>query len=328
MKRLIKIDKTTPLTGVIQFGIIDRGTNLIQIRATSICNLNCPYCSTDGGLYSKTRVNDYIVEREHLVNWVKKIVDFKGENIEAHLDSVGENLSYPEFIELVNDISKIKNISFISMQTNGTLLNEENIRKLEKAGMNRINLSINSLNEESAKRLSGCEWYDIKKIIEIAKLIRESKVELLLTPVWIPKINDKDIIELIKFAKELKCGIGIQKYEIHKYGRKIKSSKDIGWWKFYNQLGKWEKEFEIKLKYGPRDMKIERRKSLPKILKKGEVIDLKIKIPGWMKDQMIGIFRDRCVNVVDCNAKEGDLIKVKILENKNNLYLAKQLRRG
>ena len=51
MKKLIKITKESgiPLLGAIAFGIIDRGTDLIQVRPTSVCNLNCVYCSTDSG---------------------------------------------------------------------------------------------------------------------------------------------------------------------------------------------------------------------------------------------------------------------------------------
>ncbi|MFB6216441.1 MAG: radical SAM protein, partial [Candidatus Aenigmatarchaeota archaeon] len=34
-----------PLLGHIAFGLIDRGTNLIQVRPITGCNLKCIYCS-------------------------------------------------------------------------------------------------------------------------------------------------------------------------------------------------------------------------------------------------------------------------------------------
>ena len=44
-KFFLKIEDDIPLIGHIAFGIIDRGTNLLQIRATSFCALSCIFCS-------------------------------------------------------------------------------------------------------------------------------------------------------------------------------------------------------------------------------------------------------------------------------------------
>ena len=54
-RQLVNITKESkiPLIGCIAFGIIDRGTNLLQVRCTSLCNMNCAFCSTDAGAYSK-----------------------------------------------------------------------------------------------------------------------------------------------------------------------------------------------------------------------------------------------------------------------------------
>ena len=69
---LVKIDQSSgiPLLGVLPFGIIDRGTNLLQIRPTSICNLKCPFCSTSANDLN-IHPNNYIVNSDYLVSWVK-----------------------------------------------------------------------------------------------------------------------------------------------------------------------------------------------------------------------------------------------------------------
>ncbi|MCX6711542.1 MAG: radical SAM protein, partial [Candidatus Woesearchaeota archaeon] len=121
MQKIIKVNSEIPLIGTIMFGLIDRGTNLIQVRPTSLCNLNCPYCSVDSGEKSKTRISVYIIEENHLVNWLRQLSEYKGDNLEANIDSVGEVLTYPDIIKLIQDIKKIKQISKISMQTNGIL---------------------------------------------------------------------------------------------------------------------------------------------------------------------------------------------------------------
>ena len=169
------------------------------------------------------------------------------------------------------------------MQSNGLLLTKENIRELEEAGLNRINLSLHSLDDEKNKFLTNCENYNTKHVLEVAELINKSKIELLLAPVFIPK-NGEDIEEIIELSKKLNCKIGIQKYEIHKYGRKLRNVKEMTFWKFYKKLDEWERKFNVKLKLGPYDFNIKRTKRIPKVFNKNEITNVEIKIPGWAKE--------------------------------------------
>ncbi|MBW3014836.1 radical SAM protein [Candidatus Woesearchaeota archaeon] len=326
-KTLINITKESgiPLIGCIAFGIIDRGTNLIQIRPTSICNLCCPFCSTDSGKCSKRHQADYNIDLSYLIEWVKEVVDYKNEqgcSVEANIDSVGETTLYPDLIELVKKLNKIKGIHFISMQTNASFLTKEMIDKLIKAGLGRINLSIHTLDKELGKKLAGVPSYDVSKIIELCKYISKQKIELFLTPVWMPKINDKDIIDIIKLAKELNVRLGIQKYETYKYSRKIKGAKELTYWKFYDQLKKWEKEFKVDLILTRQNMNIKKCQRLPSQFKKGDKVNALVKCPGWINGQMIGVAGNRCISINNCTKKPGQMQKVKILEDKNNIFLA------
>lgn len=322
---IIKITKESgiPLIGTIQFGIIDRRSNLLQIRPTTICNLKCTFCSTAAG--KEKHPIQYEVEYKYLIKWIKEIIKLKDCNeIEANIDSVGEPTTYPKLTELIKELKKIPEIEYISMQTNGTLLTKEKIKDLEKAGLNRINLSIHSLNKDLAKKLSGKESYKIEKIIKIAKIINPSKMELNITPIYLPTLNDEEIEKIILLAKDLDCKIGIQKYETYKYSRKEKSAKEQNWFKFYRKLSELEKKYNYKLKYGPLDYNIKRTKSLKKIFEKDEKVKIEIKLPGWYKNQMIGIAKDRCITIINCNSCINSVIKAKIISNDNNIYIAKK----
>lgn len=312
------VDENIPLLGHIAFGIVDRGTNLIEIRPTSSCNLKCIFCSTAAN--SKIHPVDYEVKLPHLITWIKYIVKLKGSNLEAHIDSVGEPLTYPKITALIKEIKKIKNFSTISIQTNGTLLDKNKVKALEKAGLNRINLSLHTLDQELAKKLAGCS-YNIKKIIDLATLISQSNIKLLFSPVLLPSINEEDIQEIIKLVKKLNAEIAIQKYEEYPYSRKIKVKKQ-SWWQFYQQLKKWEKTYNIKLIY--KEKTYERRK-IPYIFKKGERILVKIVLPGWFNYQMISKAKNRLISINNCKAKINDEIHVKITQNKNSIYIAEPL---
>jgi len=96
-----------PLIGCIPFGIIDRGTNLLQIRPTSVCNQKCPFCSTNAN-NSKIHPNIYEVEKDYLIKELKKVIKEKESNeIEANIDSVGEILCHPKITEIINEIKKL-----------------------------------------------------------------------------------------------------------------------------------------------------------------------------------------------------------------------------
>ena len=318
--KLIRITKDSgiPLVGCIAFGIIDRGTDMIQVRPTSVCNQKCIYCSTNANNLKVHPVN-YEVELNYLLEYVEEVAKFKEMLIECNIDSVGEVMAYPKIIELVKGLRKMKGVKRISMQTNGSLMTPATVKELEKAGVGQINLSINTLDVNLAKKLAGVEHYDVKKVVEVAKTIAASKIELLLAPVWMPKLNEMG--EIIELAKELDAKIGIQKYEVYKYSRKAKS-KPVTYWKFYDELRKLEKEHGAKLILTKEDMNIKKAKRLPTKFGEGERVQLELKCEGWWSGQMLGVGKNRVVTINNCKAKPNDLVNVKILENKNNIYLA------
>ena len=141
MGNLIEIPKNTvvPLVGCIAFGIIDRGTNLLQVRPSSICCLNCTFCSTDLGPNSK-RISEYMVDLEYLLEWTRKIADYKGNyKLQAHID-FGEPTLYPMLIDLVKGLKEIKGIEVVSMESKSLLFDEKKIEELAEVGLSRINL--------------------------------------------------------------------------------------------------------------------------------------------------------------------------------------------
>jgi len=311
-----------PLLGHAAFGLIDRGTNLIQVRPITGCNLSCIFCSVDEGRKSKTRITDYIVEPSYLVEEFRKIAEFKGEGVEAHIDGQGEPLLYPYMEELLEGLRKTKEVKVISMQTNGVLLNDEKINMLEKY-VDRINLSMNTLNEEKAKILYGVK-YPVKRVMEIAKMIAESKMDLLIAPVWLPGYNDEDIRKIIEFALEIGAGkrwppLGIQKYIPHKYGRKPKV-KVMSFKQFYEELRKLEEEYGVKLILKPEDFGIEKRPRIPHPIKKGDTFKAKIVAQGRIRGEKIVVVRNRVVTVLT-NKKVGDYVKFQIVRDVDGIFL-------
>jgi hypothetical protein len=327
------IDKNSqiPLIGHNAFGIIDRGTNLLQVRTTTICNLNCIFCSTDAGRFSRTRVNEFIVDKNYLLEYLERVINFKQmDDIEIHLDSVGETLTYPWLVELIKEIKKNEHIKVISMQSNGTLLDDEKIKELESAGLDRINLSINAMDEKLAKILAGTNEYDLMKVMDNARKIVESKIDLLIAPLIVQGYNENEIPKIIEFALKIGAGkrfqpIGLQNYLSYKLGRRAKIKK-ISMYNFYKRIKALEKKYNLKLILKPRDFGIHRGKMLPIPFKKGEKIRTKILSEGRIRGEMIGSARDRAIAIMNCNASINDIVKIEILKTKHNIITAKQIK--
>lgn len=314
--------------GSLYFGVIDRGTSLLQVRPSCGCNLNCPFCSVDAGPASTTRATSYEVEPEYLLGAVQEIARFKGQGVECHIDSPGEPLMYHPLPDLVAALRKIPEVTAISVQTNGTLLDGEKIAALESAGLDRINLSLHALDPGIAKMLAGVEWFDIDTLTESARAVARSRIDLLIAPVYIPGINDAEIPKLIRFAQEIGAGkrfppLGIQKFEHYRYGRTPRGVKAQNWWQFYNRsLAAWEKESGLRLRLDPvRDFGTVRRPFVPLAFDRGEKVTVEIRAPGWIRGEMLGVARDRVVSVFNCEKQAGN-VRVKIISTKHNIYTA------
>jgi hypothetical protein len=310
-----------PLMGSSAFGVIDRGTNLLQIRPVSGCNLRCIFCSVDEGKNSKTRVTDYIVDPDYLYEWVKKVSEFKGDGIEAHIDGQGEPLLYPYMTELLEQLNRIKEISTISMQTNGILLSERKFEAIEPF-ITRINLSISSLREEKSSMLAGIR-YPVERVKRVAEMIANSRVDLLIAPVWVPGINDEDIEEIIRFALDVGAGrkyppLGIQKYIPYRFGRRLKNV--ISFTEFYRKLGDWEKEYGVKLILKPEDFGMHRRKRFPHPFRKNDRVDGVVIARGRMRGEMLVESSNRVITVKG-EYKTGRHIRMKIVRSKDGIFM-------
>jgi len=329
---LVKIDESIPLIGCIAFGLIDRGTNVIQVRPISTCPLSCIFCSTNAGPKSRIRQTEYIVALDHMVEDFRKLVRFKGERaIEAHIDTVGDPLTYPHIIELVRELHQTRGVKTVSMQTHGALLNEKLLDRLSSAGLSRINLSLDALDSKLAKKLADTEWYDVKRVIDLTKYVVENtSINLLLSPVWVPNINDQEIPRIIDLTSKIGAGkrsppLGIQKYEVHKHGRKVKGVKALRWKQFYAQLRAWQKLCKIKLVLRPEDFGIHRRRMLPILYRRLEKVKLHVIAPGWLRREKLAAAMQggRTMTLINAeNIPVGAKVKARVIANKHNIYLA------
>ncbi|MBW2996218.1 radical SAM protein [Candidatus Woesearchaeota archaeon] len=252
-----------PLIGHNAFGLIDRNTSIIEVRPITGCNIDCIYCSVS----QDKRPVDFVVEKDYLIQEFRKLLNHKQINeIEAHIGTQGEPLLYQPLAELIKDLSSMPEVSTIAIDTNGTLLTKEKVDELINAGLTRFCFSINALDQKLAKKIAN-KPYNLDYILEILNYISKQDVELILTPVWIPGINDKEISKLIELSKKLSCKIGIQNFLNYKFGRN--PVKQMPWQEFIDKMKALEEKYNAHLLFNfKEDFNIRQTKKLPKPFRK------------------------------------------------------------
>jgi len=332
MRALYGIDGELPLIGHIAFGVIDRGTNLLQLRPTSFCPLSCIFCSVDAGPRSRMRTAEFVVSPRYLVEWYAWSVRVKGlDSAHAYIDAVGDPLTHPQIVELVRLLKNSGLALTVALETHGALLSERLAEELDEAGLDRINLSVDAIDSTRAKLLSGTPWFDVTRVMRVAEYIASSlRMDLLIAPVWVPGYNDSEIPRIIEWALKIGAGkkwppLGIQKYEAHKYGRKVPGVKPLSWKEFYHALRKWEDEYGVKLMLSPRDFGITKAKRVSYAFEVGERITAKVVGPGWLSGQLLGVSKGRVVTLVGGGRglSAGARVQARVVRNKDNIYIAR-----
>ena len=328
-------DVEAPLMGSIAFGVIDRGTNIIQVRPVSYCILNCIFCSTDAGPRSRWRWAEYRVAKDALVEALREIARFKGgKGLEAHIDTVGDPLLYDKLPELVQEIKDIPGYEVVSLQTHGPTLTYRLADELAAAGLDRINLSIDTLDPEKARLLQGAPYYDVRRVAEVAEYtLRSTSLDITLAPLLLPGYNDEDIPKIVEWGKKIGVGkrspdYGIQLYLRHRHGRHPPGVRRMRWSTFYRLLKKWERGYGVKLVLREEDFGIRKMRMTPIPYKVGEKVRVQIVARGWLRGEWLAVplrGPPRTITVID-EAGElgpGQRLSVRVIKNKHNIYLAR-----
>ena len=311
-----------PLIGNVAFGIVYRNSSIIEIKPSTSCNLNCPYCSISEGLYSKK--HDFVVERDYLMEELVKIVDFVGEPVEIHIGVQGEPFLYAEIEELFADLEAMEQVHTISIDTNGTLLNKERIDRIAKNTKLQLNLSLDALDAEVAKTMAGVKSYNIEQVKEVIGYASEKMVKRpIVAPVLTQGFNEEEMEKIVLFIKSLKKQpiLGIQNFLRYKTGRN--PAPEMSWEKFYALIADVEKKHSITLKLSKEDFHIRETKELPKPFQKDEVVMAVIKCPDRFPHTVIAAAQGRTISVPSCEFKKDKKIRVKIIRDKHNIFTGK-----
>lgn len=167
-----------------------RVINYLRISVTDRCNLRCCYCMPEG-------VQDVgmknILTFEEIWEIVRTGVSLGITHIRI---TGGEPLMRKGCVDLIRGIREIPGVETITMTTNGVLL-ENYGKQLKEAGVDGVNISLDTLDPEEFYKITGK-----RELQEVLVGIRAAKTAGL--PVKLNAVNRKELdpIPLVRYAQE------------------------------------------------------------------------------------------------------------------------------
>lgn len=116
-----------------------RDISYMRISVTDRCNLRCKYCMPEEGI--ENLGHDKILTFENIQRIVKAAAEL---GISKFRITGGEPLARKGIVNLIELLAGTEGVRELGMTTNGTLLAEQ-AEDLKKAGLSRVNISVDSL---------------------------------------------------------------------------------------------------------------------------------------------------------------------------------------
>ncbi len=187
----------------------NRPISYLRISVTDRCNLRCVYCMPPQGV--PKRPHDEILRYEEIETVVRVAAEMGITKVRL---TGGEPLVRPGVVELVRMLDRVNGIDDLAMTTNGILLGEY-AGELAQAGLQRVNVSLDTLHPERFQRITRCgQWEDV---LAGMKAAREAGLEpIKINTVVIRGMNDDETVDFAR--KTLKPGWHVRFIELMPIG--------------------------------------------------------------------------------------------------------------
>jgi cyclic pyranopterin phosphate synthase len=173
-----------------------RDINYLRISVTDRCNLRCIYCMPEQGV--KSLSHDDTLRFEDTTKIIKAAASLGINKIRF---TGGEPLVMKDIDKLIYDTSKISGINDISITTNGILLSDM-AADLKKAGLNRVNISLDTLNTDKFRSITRVG--NLNKVMEsIYKCLSLGLNPVKINTVLLRGINDTEFVDFLNLIREI-----------------------------------------------------------------------------------------------------------------------------
>jgi cyclic pyranopterin phosphate synthase len=204
-----------------------RGLRDLRVSVTDRCNFRCLYCLPESDAAANFQKDRFVPLRnpptaqltprwsakpppltfDEIVRAVRVAVQLGIEKVRL---TGGEPLLQAQLPFLVQRIAALRGLRDLAVTTNGFLFVEKG-RALRDAGLRRVSFSLDSLDRENFKKITGRDG--LETVLAAIKLAQELGLEpVKVNAVIIRGVNDHEIVPLARYAQENRLSLRFIEY--------------------------------------------------------------------------------------------------------------------
>lgn len=169
-----------------------RHINYLRLSVTDRCNLRCTYCMAEHMTFLPRQ---QILGLEEMINIATAFTELGVSKIRL---TGGEPLARQGVMTLVENLGQLPDLKELVMTTNGVLL-PQYAQGLKDAGVRRLNISIDSLDEARFREMTRIG--DLNQVLAGIEAARRAGFEnIKLNAVVLAGVNDHEVEDLARFA--------------------------------------------------------------------------------------------------------------------------------
>jgi cyclic pyranopterin phosphate synthase len=179
--------------------LLDRGQRPLRDLRISVmdrCNFRCPYCMPEDKYHPDF---EFLKSSERLsFDEILRLANiFAGLGVHKLRITGGEPLLRPNIAELVGDLSRVQGIEDIALTTNGILL-AQHAAALKAAGLSRVTVSLDSLDDAVFLKMSGGRGSKAQVLEGIAEAVTAGLTPIKVNAVVKRGLNEHTVVDLVE----------------------------------------------------------------------------------------------------------------------------------
>ena len=166
----------------------------LRLSVTDRCNMRCIYCMPDN--------NNEWFEQHNILSYeeiIRLTAVFVSLGIEKLRITGGEPTVRYKIETLIGALSNIRGIKSIDMTTNGLLLSDK-VKELKQAGLDGVNISLDTFRADRFKAIAGVDGLD--RVLTSIKAADNVGLKVKINAVVIRGWNDDEVVDFARFTRD------------------------------------------------------------------------------------------------------------------------------
>ncbi len=178
----------------------NRSMRDLRISVTDRCNFRCTYCMPKEVFNSKYQflVRDDLLSFEEIARLASL---FASHGVRKLRLTGGEPLLRKNLDVLISELANISDIDDVALTTNASLLTLNKAQELKQAGLNRITVSLDAIDQETFKKMNDRD-VSVQKVLDGIDNARSAGFDSIKVNMVVQKeVNEEDILLMAKYFK-------------------------------------------------------------------------------------------------------------------------------